>query len=467
MIAVEQIILRNLQYDVDFARKTLPYLKEEYFLNPEEKIYFSKINSYYEKYNSGPNKEAMLVGLQDMKLGNETFKSVIALVESIDADKDATVNKDWLLEQTEEFCKNKSLYLALTESINIADGNDKNLSRTAIPDILSKALAVSFDTNIGHDYIKDTDKRFEYYNRKISKLKFHLESFNKITDGGAERKTINCVIAGTNVGKSIWLCDLAANYIVQGFNVLYITLEMAEEKIAQRIDANLLNVDIADIQKIPKLSWDDKIKKLKEKCTGRLIVKEYPTSSAHSGHFRFLCRELQQKQNFIPDVIIIDYINICASQRYKNRAESYGYMKGVTEELRGLAVETNTVLWSALQFNREGINNSDADMTNTGESMGIVHTLDFLVALIVTEQLISMGQVLIKQLKTRYGDITKMNQFVIGLDRPKMKFYELTNSAPSFTPSKNTSGTANKPASTYKPTINNKPSGAPGKGIKV
>lgn len=467
MIAIEKIILRNLQYDVDFARKTLPYLKGEYFSDANERIYFSNISSHYEKYNSGPDKESIMVDIQGMKLDDKTIKSVVSMAESMELDKNMVVNKQWLLEQTEEFCKNKSLYLALMESINVADGNSANLSRTAIPEILSKALSVSFDTNIGHDYIKDTDRRFDYYNRKVNKIKFHLDSFNKITDGGVEKKTINCVIAGTGVGKSIWLCDLAAHYITQGLNVLYITLEMSEEKIAQRVDANLLNVNISDIQKIPKLSWDEKITKLKEKCSGKLIVKEYPTSSAHAGHFRFLCRELQQKQNFIPDIIIIDYINICASQRYKNVAESYGYMKGVTEELRGLAVETNTVLWSALQFNRGGINNSDADMTNTGESMGIVHTLDFLFALIVTEQLISMGQVLAKQLKTRYGDITSMNQFVIGLDRTKMKFYELTNNSTSFTPNKPANTIQHKQITQSVPVVNNSSSNTPGKGIKV
>ena len=431
-VEIEKVILRNLQYNEDFARKVLPFIKEEYFLQQDDRLYFARLEKYFNEYNALPTKEAMVIDIQDLKTSQDIVTSSIKMAEDFSADKGSPVNTNWLMDQAEEFCRGKALYLALMESIAIADGNNSSLQKTAIPDILSKALAVSFDSDIGHDYLKDTDKRYEFYTTKANKIKFHIDSFNIITNGGAERKTLNAVAAGTNAGKTIMLCDLAANYMREGYNVLYITLEMADMKIAQRIDANLMNIDINDIDKMPKILWDEKVEQVRAKCKGKLVFKEYPTSGANASHFRYLIRELKQKQNFIPDVIMIDYINICASVRYKNAAESYGYMKGVTEELRGLMVETNAVGWTGVQFNRAGINNSDADMTNTGESMGIVHTLDFLVALIVTEDLIKNGQVMIKQLKSRYGDKDKTPKFMVGIDRPKMRFYELTNSGTSF-----------------------------------
>lgn len=468
-IEIEKVILRNLQYNEDFARKVLPFIKEEYFLQDDDRLFFARLLKHFTDYNALPTKEAMILDIQNLKLNIDTLRSAIRMSEDFSKDLAQPVNKDWLLEQTEEFCKDKALYLALQEAIQIKDGNNKSLNKTAIPDIMAKALAVSFDSDIGHNYLKDTDKRYEFYTTKHNKVKFHLDSFNKITNGGAERKTLNAVVAGTNAGKSVFLCDLAANYLLDGYNVLYITLEMADMKIAQRIDANLMNMDINDIDTMPKILWDEKVEAVKSRCKGKLVFKEYPTSGANAAHFRFLIRELKQKQNFIPDIIMIDYINITASVRYKNAAESYGYMKGVTEELRGLMVECNAIGWTGVQFNRQGINNSDADMTNTGESMGIVHTLDFLVALIVSEDLIQNGQVMIKQLKSRYGDVNKIPKFMVGLDRPKMRFYELTNSGTSYTPPKPVKSAPNRTSPSAKSTPSAVPPPAPKntKGVKL
>ena len=425
----EKIILRNLQYDEVFLRKVIPFMKQEYFLQEDDRLYFTRLEKYFNKYNTLPTKEAMMLDFQDLKEKQTTVESAMKMAEDFSKENKKPVDFNWLVNEAETFCQDKALYLAMMEAIKIMETDKDRLARTQLPDIMNKAVQVCFDSNVGHNYLLESDKRYEFYHTKSNKIKFHLESLNKVTNGGAERKTLNCVAAGTNAGKSILLCDLAANYMKSGLNVLYITLEMADMKIAQRIDANLMDVAINDIDKIPKIQWDERVASIRAKCKGKLIVKEYPTSGANASHFRFLIRELKQKQNFVPDVICVDYINICSSVRYKNAAESYGYMKGVTEEIRGLMMENDAIGWTGVQFNRAGINNSDADMTNTGESMGIVHTLDFLIALIATEDLITQGQVMIKQLKSRYGDVNTNQRFLVGLDRPKMRFFELNNSA--------------------------------------
>jgi hypothetical protein len=446
----EKIILRNLQYDEIYMRKVIPFMKADYFIQDDDKLYYNTLENYFTKYNALPSREAVVLALRAMKGVPVSFiTSALTMADDFDRDKATPVNIEWLVNESEEFCQDKALYLAMLESLKIMESSNKDrLARTAIPEILTKANAVSFDSDIGHDYIKGFDERFAFYTQKTSKLRCHLESLNKITNGGFERKTLNCVAAGTNAGKSIFLCDLAANYMKAGLNVLYITLEMSDLKIAQRIDANLMNIDINDIAKTPRLTWDEKAAMVRNQVKGKLVFKEYPTSGANAAHFRFLIRELKQKQNFIPDVIMVDYINICSSVRYKNAAESYGYMKGVTEELRGLMMEHNCVGWTAVQFNRAGINNSDADMTNTGESMGIVHTLDFLLALIVTEDMSKNGSVLFKQLKSRYGDVNTNTKFMVGLDRPKMRFFELTNPGLTNTPPSNTKSAPFRPSNT-------------------
>src|ERR1035437_1170981 len=321
----EKIILRNLQYDEIYMRKVIPFMKADYFIQDDDKLYYNTLENYFTKYNALPSREAVVLALRAMKGVPVSFiTSALTMADDFDRDKATPVNIEWLVNESEEFCQDKALYLAMLESLKIMESSNKDrLARTAIPEILTKANAVSFDSDIGHDYIKGFDERFAFYTQKTSKLRCHLESLNKITNGGFERKTLNCVAAGTNAGKSIFLCDLAANYMKAGLNVLYITLEMSDLKIAQRIDANLMNIDINDIAKTPRLTWDEKAAMVRNQVKGKLVFKEYPTSGANAAHFRFLIRELKQKQNFIPDVIMVDYINICSSVRYKNAAESY------------------------------------------------------------------------------------------------------------------------------------------------
>ena len=460
----EKIILRNLQYDETFMRKVMPFIKADYFMQEDDKTYFTRLENYFGKYNVLPSKEAMILDFQGLKSTASIVESIMKMAETFEQEKLTPVNFEWLVNEAEEFCQDKALYLAMMEAIKIMDADKDRLGRTMLPEIMTKATSVSFDTDIGHDYLKGFEKRLGFYTLKVSKIPFHLQSLNEVTHGGAERKTLNCVAAGTNAGKSIFMCDLAANYMREGLNVLYITMEMADIKIAQRIDANLMNIDINDIEKTPKLQWDEKAASVRAKCKGKLIVKEYPTSGANAAHFRFLVRELKQKQNFIPDIIVIDYINICSSVRYKNAAESYGYMKGVTEELRGLMMECNAIGWTGVQFNRAGINNSDADMTNTGESMGIVHTLDFLLALIVTEDMSQNGQVMFKQLKSRYGDVNYKTKFMMGIDRPKMRFFELTNPALAYTPPSAKSAPNRRPNTS---SVNTSTPTKPLKGVKI
>lgn len=427
---IESVILHNLCNTEDYARRVMPYLKDEYFFDSAQKILFSIIKDYFIEYNVIPNKTAIDIEINNNKSAANIHSSLKKMNNDIFLETNEKYSQDWLLKNTEQFCKDQSLVLALQESILISTGENKQLSTTAIPDILSQALAVSFNTNIGHDYFSDSEKRLEYYNQKVNKIPFHLDMLNTITNGGIERKTVNAILAGTGVGKSMLLCDLAGGYIKAGYNVLYITLEMAEEKIAQRIDANLLNTPLIDFENISKETFTKKISDLQKKCIGKLKIKEYPTSSAHVGHFRHLLKELKIKQNFIPDILIVDYLNICTSSRFKDKSNSYGFIKSICEELRGLAVQENIAVFTASQLNRGGMNNSDVDLTHTSESTGMPFTFDMIFALISTEELASMNQIMVKQLKNRYGDIMQNSKFVIGIDRSRMKFFNLTNSSP-------------------------------------
>jgi len=441
---IEHIILNNLQSNEDYMRKVLPFLKDDYFLEPSEKKYFTIVRDYIDNYNSLPKQAAIEIEIDKLKINDKEITEIYDL-HGLLHNKDYSTNSlEWLLNETESFCKNKSLFLALVQSMQIAEGENNQLTTTAIPDILSDALSVSFDTNIGHDYIDDADERFAFYHQKINRVPFHIELFNDITGGGVEYKTLNCLAAGTGIGKSAVMCDLAANYIKAGYNVLYITNEMAEEKLAKRIDANLMNVPIGDIDNIDQKSWNNKIETLKTTCKGRLKFKEYPPGASHTGHYRYLLKELKLKKNFIPQIVFIDYLNICASSRLKNRADMYMYVKSIAEELRALAVEYNLIVWTATQLNRSGTNNSEVELDNISESMGGPMTFDLLVALIVTEDLAKLGQLKVKQLKNRYGDVFFKNQFIVGYDKPKMRLYDLNNSSPTIVPNSNTANMISK-----------------------
>lgn len=436
MSDIEDVILRSLQYNEDYARKVIPFLKEDYFgmYDPANKIYFETVLDHFYKYNSLPNKQTLLVEFQNKKVNEKVYNALIEKAQEYDTLKDSP-DPNWLLNQSEQFCKDQAWHLAMQEAVSISNGDNKNLSTTAIPDIMQKALAVSFDSNIGHDYINDAMKRWEFYNQKTNKVPFHLSMLNKITDGGAEFKTINAVLAGTGVGKTIWLCDLAANYALMGYDVLYITLEVEEKKIAQRIDANLMNTIIGDVRRIPKVLFEDKIKQLKAKMKGRIIIKEYGTGGAHAGHFRALLTELKTKQNFVPRILIVDYLTICASARVKNRADMFLYNMSITEELRCLCQEYNMMGWTATQSNRDGLDNSEMGMKNTGMSIGTAFTFDFYLGLMVDEQLAQMGQCMVKQLgKNRYGDSQQDTKFIIGLDRARMRFHDLNNTSTAIVP---------------------------------
>jgi len=356
------------------------------------------------------------------------FKELLELISSLD---NVPTNKDWLLDTTEKWCRDRAIYLALMKSIKIADGQDEKKGRDAIPSILSDALAVSFDNHIGHDYLQDYEQRYEVYHRKEEKISFDLEYFNKITKGGLPNKTLNIALAGTGVGKSLFMCHVASSVLLQGKNVLYITLEMAEERIAERIDANLLNVNIQEITDLPKVMFDNKVNNLAKKTQGQLIIKEYPTASAHAGHFKALLNELSLKKSFRPDIIFIDYLNICASSRYSKlgNVNSYTHIKAIAEELRGLAVEFNVPVVSATQTTRSGYGSSDVELTDTSESFGLPATADLMFALISTEELEELGQIMVKQLKNRYNDPTINKRFIVGIDRAKMRLYDCEQSA--------------------------------------
>ena len=429
MNKVENLILKNLLLNEAYVRKTLPFLKLEYFSDFLEKSLFSVISKYFTQYKSLPTKEALEIEVGQIDtISDEQHQSILGIIRDIDDEKS---DPDWILDTTEKWCKERAIYLALMESIKIAEGNDDKQTPSAIPNILSDALAVSFDNHIGHDYLQDYEERYDFYHKTEEKIPFDLEFFNKITKGGIPNKTLNVALAGTGVGKSLFMCHVASSCLLQGKDVLYITLEMAEEKIAERIDSNLLNCDIQNLNQLPKMMFDNKITALSKKTEGTLIVKEYPTASAHSGHFRSLLNELALKKNFKPDIIFIDYLNICASSRYRagTNVNSYSYIKAIAEELRGLAVEANLPIVSATQTTRSGFASSDVDLTDTSESFGLPATADLMFALISTEELEGLNQIMVKQLKNRYNDPTVNKRFVIGIDRSKMRLYDVEQSA--------------------------------------
>ena len=425
---IEETILRNLIYNEQYYRKVVPFIKADYFQEYHEKIVFEEIADFAAKYDKVPTKEVLTINLQNRgDLTEETFKDSVQGINSL---SDDWVDYDWLLDATEKWCQDRAIYLALMQSIKIADGGDKKFTKGAIPSILQDALAVSFDEHIGHDYIEQSSDRYEFYHRKEEKIPFDLEKFNFITKGGLPNKTLNIALAGTGVGKSLFMCHMAGSALTQGYNVLYITCEMAEEKIAERIDANLLNVNVKDIIELPEVLFSSKVNEIAKKTRGKLIIKEYPTASAHVGHFKALLNDLNLKKDFKPDIIFVDYLNICASVRYKGAiVNSYTYVKAIAEELRGLAVESNVPIISATQTTRSGYGNSDPDLTDTSESFGLPATADFMFALISTEELEQQGRIMVKQLKNRYNDPTSSRKFMVGIDRSKMKLYDVADDA--------------------------------------
>ena len=425
---LEITILRNLIFNEDFTRKTLPFINEIYFPKREEKILFQEIDSFVQKYKNLPTKESILIELSNRKDINEDENRLVK--ELISQLNPADVEQQWLLDTTEKFCKDRAVHNAVLDGIKILDKKDTKRTPEAIPGILADALAVSFDNHIGHDYIEDAEARFKYYHTKEKKYQFDLRYFNKITKGGVPSKTLNIALAGTGVGKSLFMCHCASAYLAQGLNVLYITLEMAEERIAERIDANLLDTTIDDLHALPKDLYDSKILKVKNKTNGQLIIKEYPTASAHSGHFRALFNELALKKSFRPDVVFIDYLNICASARFKGgNISSYFYIKAIAEELRGLAVEFNVPIFSATQTTRTGFVSTDIGLEDTSESFGLPATADFMFALMSNEELEQLGQMKVKQLKNRYNDPAINRSFIVGVDRAKMRLYDVENVA--------------------------------------
>ncbi len=429
MDKVEFLILRNLLYNEEYIRKVIPFLKPEYFEDENQKIVFQEILSFVEQYNQPATKEVLSIEIEKRKdINEQSFKDIVHLISCLE---DVPVELNWLISTTEKWCRDRAIYLALMESIYIADGKDEKKNRDAIPSILSDALAVSFDNHIGHDYLQDYEQRYESYHKKEDKIEFDLEYFNKITKGGLPNKTLNIALAGTGVGKSLFMCHVASSVLLQGRNVLYITMEMAEERIAERIDANLLNVPIQEIANLPKQMFENKVTNLAKKTQGSLIIKEYPTASAHAGHFKSLLNELLLKKSFSPDIIFIDYLNICASSRYRGNlsVNSYSYIKAIAEELRGLAVEFNVPIMSATQTTRSGFGSSDVELTDTSESFGLPATADLMFALISTEELEGLGQILVKQLKNRYADPTVHKRFILGIDRAKMRLYDCEQSA--------------------------------------
>ena len=432
---LEQAILTSLIYNEDYLRKVLPFIKPEYFSDRTERTLFNEITSFTETYNSPPEIAALSIAVKEKtNLTDDEVQKCEDYLSEIEKDNNPKTEIQWLVDKTEKFCQEKAIYNAVLGSISILDGKDKTNDKGAIPKILSDALAISFDTTVGHDYLQDSDERYEFYHRKEERIPFDLDIFNKITKGGLPAKTLNIALAGTGVGKSLFMCHMASGCISQGYDVLYITMEMAEEKIAERIDANLLNIKLDDLHLISKEDYEKRFQGVKSKTQGKLIIKEYPTASASSMHFRSLLNELQLKKSFRPKIIFIDYLNICSSSRLKQGANvnSYTYVKAIAEELRGLAVEFNVPVVSATQTTRSGFSNSDVDLTDTSESFGLPATADFMFALINTEELEQLNQIMVKQLKNRYNDPSANKKFVIGVDRAKMKLYDVEDSAQSI-----------------------------------
>lgn len=428
---LEQTILKHLIYSDDFLRKVLPFLKEEYFSDRTERAIFNEITSFTNTYNTTPTIEAVVLAVKDLRtITDEEVEKCETYLKEIESSSKEQSQIQWLVDKTEKFCQEKAIYNAVLASISVLDGKDKTHDKGQIPKILSDALAVSFDTSVGHDYLENSDDRYEFYHRKEERIPFDLDYFNKITKGGLPAKTLNIALAGTGVGKSLFMCHVAAGAMAQGRNVLYITMEMAEEKIAERIDANLLNVNLDDLMELPKEMYDKKVAKVKSKTTGKLIIKEYPTASASATHFRTLLNELYLKKSFRPDIIFIDYLNICCSSRIKPGANinSYTYVKSIAEELRGLAVEFGVPVVSATQTTRSGFTSSDPGLEDTSESFGLPATADLMFALITSEELEELGQIMVKQLKNRYNDPNYYKRFTVGVDRAKMKLYDVEQS---------------------------------------
>ena len=429
MMATEQLILSNLVQNDQYMRKVLPFLKEEYFADRVERKIFTLISDFVSKYNKPPNKDALSICVDESSGLNESeYKDAVSLIRDITSSIDESQDDQWLVDTTEKFCKDKSIYNAILESISIIDGKS-DYSKNHLPNLLQDALSVSFDVSIGHDYIEDSDTRYDFYHKKEARIPFDLDFFNKITNNGTPTKTLNIILAGTGVGKSLFMCHHASNCITQGKNVLYITCEMAEERIAERIDANLMNITMDDLRDLPKEMYDKKVDSVASGVSGKLIIKEYPTATANVNHFRSLLEELKMKKKFIPDIIFVDYLNICAAARFKNAANvnSYMYVKAIAEELRGLAVEFNVPIFSATQTNRSGFANTDVGLEDTSESFGLPATADFMFAVITSDELDSMNQVLVKQLKNRYNDTAVNKKFVVGINRAKMKLYDVSN----------------------------------------
>ena len=425
---LEVTILSNLLYNERYTRKVLPFLKVDYFTDRSHKIVFLEIHEYVSQYDSLPSLNALGIECQERSdLSEDQFKEIVEVLNVLSNDPS---DYDWLVDTTEKWCQERAIYLSLMESVKIADGQDSKKDKGAIPSILSEALGVSFDQHVGHDYMSDAEERYDYYHKREDKIPFDLEFFNKITKGGLPNKTLNIALAGTGVGKSLFMCHMAASCLLSGRNVLYITMEMAEEKIAERIDANLLNIPIQKLVDLPKVMFEKKISTLSKKTQGKIIIKEYPTASAHVGHFKSLISDLALKRSIRPDIIFVDYLNICASQRYKGSiVNSYTYVKAIAEELRGLAVECNVPIVSATQTTRAGYGSSDVDLTDTSESFGLPATADLMFALISTEELEGMNQIMVKQLKNRYNDPTMNKRFCVGIDRAKMRLYDVEESA--------------------------------------
>ena len=429
-LKIEEITLSKLILNDTYTKKVLPFIKDEYYDSQSHKILFSTLSEYVNKFETTPEPNALKIEVEKRRdISEEIYQEVEQFLNNLDRDH---YNEDWLIETTEKWCKEKAIYIALMESVKIADGQDKTRTKDAIPSIMSEALGVCFDDHVGHDYIQDSDERYDFYHKKEEKIPFDIEYLNKITKGGLPNKTLNIALAGTGVGKSLFMCHVASSVLLQGRNVLYITMEMAEEKIAERIDANLLDIPIQQLTSplLTKEKYSSKLLELTKKTQGKLIIKEYPTASAHVGHFKALLNELSMKKGFSPDIIFVDYLNICASARYKGTiVNSYTYVKAIAEELRGLAVEFDLPIVSATQTTRAGFGSSDPDLTDTSESFGLPATADLMLALISNEEMEELGQIMVKQLKNRYNDPTMYKRFVVGIDRAKMRLYDCDQGA--------------------------------------
>ena len=429
MERIERTVLSNLIHNEEYTRRVLPFVKEDYFSDRLEKILFTEIYKFVNKYNALPSKEALSIEMNgSTSINEDEYKKVTDIISTLNKEP---VNIDWLRDTTEKFCKDRAIHNAILGGIQIIDGKDKERTPEYLPEMLSNALSVSFDQKVGHDYLVETKDRFDFYKKKEERLQLDLEFFNKITRGGIPSKTLNICLAGTGVGKTMFMTHLASSVLLQGKNVLYITMEMAEERIAERIDANLLNVGMSDLEELPYAMYETKINKLQSKTSGKLIIKEYPTASAHTGHFRSLLKELALKKSFKPDIVFIDYLNICSSARFKAGANvnSYTYIKAIAEELRGMAVENDIPIFSATQTTRGGFVSSDVGLEDTSESFGLPATADFMFALISSEELDDKNQIMVKQLKNRYNDPTVNRKFILGVDRSKMRFYDVEQTA--------------------------------------